>query len=36
VTLRPATQRYLLRRCLITREGQPRIPVFFDWVRAEC
>lgn len=36
VTLSPATQRYLLRRCLITREGQPRIPVFFDWVRAEC
>lgn len=30
-----ATRRYLLRRCFITPEGVPRIPVFFDWVQAE-
>lgn len=29
------TRRYLLRRCFITPEGVPRIPVFFDWVQAE-
>lgn len=29
------TRRYLLRRCFITPEGVPRIPVFFDWVHAE-
>lgn len=33
--LSSATRRYLLRRCFITPEGVPRIPVFFDWVQAE-
>lgn len=33
--LSSATRRYLLRRCFITPELAPRIPVFFDWVQAE-
>ena len=28
-------RRWLQRRCLITADGQPRIPVFYDWVREE-
>ena len=28
-------RRWLQRRCLITADDQPRIPVFYDWVREE-
>jgi energy-coupling factor transporter ATP-binding protein EcfA2 len=36
VTFSTHTRRYLVRRCLITSEGRPRIPVFYDWIKVEC
>ncbi|MFO1431776.1 MAG: AAA family ATPase [Candidatus Competibacteraceae bacterium] len=35
VEIKTHARRWLQRRCLITADDRPRIPVFYDWVREE-